>query len=138
MLNDSSPNAWALPGGKIAINRGLLTEMSSEAELAAVLGHEIGHVTARHSVRQHSAQTTATVVGAVVSVATGIQGVDDLTNMAGTAIVRGYGREHELEADRHAWIQVTRGRLAVNGTTLEAGDGARAFEAMREAGAKVV
>ena len=54
VLNSSVPNAWALPGGKIAINRGLLTEMSSEAELAAVLGHEIVHAAARHSARQMS------------------------------------------------------------------------------------
>ena len=49
VLNESSPNAWALPGGKIAINRGLLVELQSEAELAAVLAHEIVHAAARHS-----------------------------------------------------------------------------------------
>jgi predicted Zn-dependent protease len=51
VINNSSPNAWALPGGKIAINRGLLTELESEAELAAVLGHEIVHAAARHSAK---------------------------------------------------------------------------------------
>jgi predicted Zn-dependent protease len=54
VLNSSVPNAWALPGGKIAINRGLLTEMNSEAELAAVLGHEITHAAARHTAQQIS------------------------------------------------------------------------------------
>src|SRR5690606_23704697 len=48
VLNNSVPNAWALPGGKIAVNRGLLYEMNTEAELAAVLGHEIVHAAARH------------------------------------------------------------------------------------------
>ncbi len=48
VLNSSVPNAWALPGGKIAVNRGLLLELGSEAELAAVLGHEIVHAAARH------------------------------------------------------------------------------------------
>ena len=48
VLNSSVPNAWALPGGKIAVNRGLLTELKNEAELAAVLGHEIVHAAARH------------------------------------------------------------------------------------------
>ncbi len=48
VLNNSVPNAWALPGGKIAVNRGLLVELQSEAELAAVLGHEVVHAAARH------------------------------------------------------------------------------------------
>ncbi|MEM7081890.1 MAG: M48 family metalloprotease [Pseudomonadota bacterium] len=48
ILNNSVPNAWAMPGGKIAINRGLLTEMNSEAELAAVLAHEVVHSAASH------------------------------------------------------------------------------------------
>ena len=48
VINDSTPNAWALPGGKISINRGLLTELNNEAELAAVLGHEIVHAAAGH------------------------------------------------------------------------------------------
>jgi beta-barrel assembly-enhancing protease len=51
VLNSSVPNAWALPGGKIAINRGLLTELDNEAELAAVLSHEIVHAAARHGAK---------------------------------------------------------------------------------------
>jgi predicted Zn-dependent protease len=54
VLNNSVPNAWALPGGKIAINRGLLYELESEAELAAVLGHEAVHAAARHTAKQQS------------------------------------------------------------------------------------
>ena len=54
VLNSSVPNAWALPGGKIVVNRGLLTELDSEAELAAVLGHEIVHADAAHGARQQS------------------------------------------------------------------------------------
>jgi predicted Zn-dependent protease len=54
VLNNSVPNAWALPGGKIAINRGLLVELRNEAELAAVLGHEIVHAAARHGARVSS------------------------------------------------------------------------------------
>lgn len=52
VLNSGVPNAWALPSGKIAVNRGLLTELDNEAQLAAVLGHEITHAAARHSVQQ--------------------------------------------------------------------------------------
>src|SRR5262245_5985930 len=54
VLNNNVPNAWALPGGKIAVNRGLLVALKSESELAAVLGHEIVHAAARHSAQQMS------------------------------------------------------------------------------------
>ena len=100
IVDSAQVNAFALPGGYIYITRGMLAYLNSEAELAAVLGHEIGHVTARHSVRQQSTTAVTGILGAVLAASTGIQGVDSLTNMAGTAIVRGYGREHELEADR--------------------------------------
>ena len=59
VVDDPTPNAFALPGGFIFITRGMLNLMNSEAELAAVLGHEIGHVTARHSVTQISQQQLA-------------------------------------------------------------------------------
>ena len=100
VLDSQEVNAFALPGGYIYITRGLLAYLNSEAELAAVLGHEIGHVTARHSVRQHSASTATGLLGAILAGATGVQGAGDLASIAGTALVRGYGREHELEADR--------------------------------------
>jgi predicted Zn-dependent protease len=67
VLNSSVPNAWALPGGKIAVNRGLLPELRSEAELAAVLGHEIVHAAARHGAK---AQERGTLLQAGVAVAT--------------------------------------------------------------------
>ena len=100
IVDSTQVNAFALPGGYIYITRGMLAYLNSEAELAAVLGHEIGHVTARHSVRQQSTSAVTGILGAVLAASTGIQGADSLTSMAGTAIVRGYGREHELEADR--------------------------------------
>jgi len=100
VLDSADVNAFALPGGYIYITRGLLAYLNSEAELAAVLGHEIGHVTARHAVRQYSVATATGVLGAVVAAASGVQGAGDLTNILGATIVRGYGREQELEADR--------------------------------------
>ncbi len=100
VLDSPEVNAFALPGGYIYITRGIMAYLNSEAELAAVLGHEIGHVTARHSVRQHTAATTTGIFGAVIAGATGVRVAGDLANIAGAAIVRGYGREHELEADR--------------------------------------
>ncbi len=100
VLDSPEVNAFALPGGYIYVTRGILAYFNSEAELAAVLGHEIGHVTARHSVKQHSAQTFSSIASAVLAAGTGVRGVGDAANFLGTALVRGYGREHELEADR--------------------------------------
>lgn len=99
VIDSPDINAFALPGGYIYINRGLMNYLNSEAQLAAVLGHEIGHVTARHSVRQHSAGTAASIVSAVLAVGTGSSTIGDLSNVAGAALVSGYGRDHELEAD---------------------------------------
>ncbi len=100
LLDSTQVNAFALPGGYIYITRGLLAYLNSEAELAAVLGHEIGHVTARHSVRQQSAATVTGVAGAILQAATGVQASQDLFNILGKAVLSGYGREHELESDR--------------------------------------
>jgi predicted Zn-dependent protease len=103
VVDSPQVNAFALPGGFIYITRGILAYLNSEAELAAVLGHEIGHVTARHSVQQISAATAANVGASVLQIfvpqvrnAAG----DLLINVLGGAILSGYGREHELEADR--------------------------------------
>ncbi|SFI01659.1 Putative Zn-dependent protease [Pseudomonas guineae] len=92
-------NAFALPGGYIYIHRGLLAYLSSEAELAAVLGHEVGHVTARHSVQQQSQSTAWGLLGQAVAIGTGVGAAADVTGALGGAIVRGYGRDMELEAD---------------------------------------
>src|SRR5215218_5234042 len=61
ILDDPAVNAFALPGGFVYVTRGLMTHLGSEAELVAVLGHEAGHVTARHGVNQMSKQILATV-----------------------------------------------------------------------------
>jgi Putative Zn-dependent protease len=102
VLDSKEVNAFALPGGYIYITRGLLAYLNSEAELAAVLGHEIGHVTARHSVRQYTAVQLANIgatLGAIFIPGMNAAG-NQLVQLFGTALLRGYGREHELEADR--------------------------------------
>lgn len=103
VLDSQQVNAFALPGGYIYITRGLMAYLNSEAELAAVLGHEIGHVTARHSVRQHSAASIANIgaiIGSIFIPGMNTYAGSQLTNIFGTALLRGYGREHELEADK--------------------------------------
>lgn len=96
-------NAFALPGGYVYITRGILAYLNSEAELAAVLGHEIGHVTARHGVRQQSAAQATNIGISLASIFVpelGTQLGHDLSNLLGGALLSGYGRDHELEADR--------------------------------------
>ena len=82
VLDSADVNAFALPGGFVYITRGIMAYLNSEAELAAVLGHEIGHVTARHAVRQQTGATAAGVGAAVVGILTGS---GDLANVAGAA-----------------------------------------------------
>ena len=102
VLDSPEVNAFALPGGYVYITRGLMAYLNSEAELAAVLGHEIGHVTARHAVRQYTTAMAAQIgytIGAIFVPQVGSQAGSTLFNVLGTALVRGYGREHELQAD---------------------------------------
>jgi predicted Zn-dependent protease len=99
VLDSEEVNAFALPGGYVYVTRGILAYLNSEAELVAVLGHEVGHVTARHAVRQQSGATAAGVGATLIGVLTGSGDLANLANYAGTALVRGYGRDMELEAD---------------------------------------
>ena len=98
VLDSPDINAFALPGGYIYINRGLMAYLSSEEELAAVLGHEIGHVTARHSVRQYSQSQFLGILSAAVQMNSG-RTAGDLVSVASGALLAGYGREMELQAD---------------------------------------
>jgi predicted Zn-dependent protease len=105
VLNNSVPNAWALPGGKIAINRGLLTEMNSEAELAAVLGHEVVHAAARHSAQQQSRGMLAQIGVLVTGVAASDSDYGNLivgsAQVGAQMLMMKYGRGAELESDKY-------------------------------------
>jgi predicted Zn-dependent protease len=108
VLNNSDLNAWALPGGKIAINRGLLLELKSEAELAAVLSHEIVHAAARHGAHQMENAQLMQIGGAVASVAASVYGGSQLGELVGQGAAVGsqlmqlkYSRDDELEADQY-------------------------------------
>ena len=99
IIDSPDINAFALPGGFIYINRGLLGYLQSEAQMAAVLAHEVGHVTGRHSVKQDAARKGSSVVTVLSVLTTGSSVIGDVTDLWGTAAVMGYGREMELEAD---------------------------------------
>lgn len=99
VLDTPEINAFALPGGYVYVTRGILAYLNSEAELAAVLGHEIGHVTARHGVRQASAAQATDIGIRIVSILVP-QINPNLSQTFADALLSGYGRDHELEADR--------------------------------------
>lgn len=108
VLNNGVPNAWALPGGKLAINRGLLTELNDESELAAVLGHEIVHAAANHSAAQMSRNTIFGLGAAAVGIAASGSEYSNIINygsqLGSAAWMANYGRDDELESDRYGMI----------------------------------
>ena len=124
VLNNSVPNAWALPGGKIAVNRGLLTELTSESELAAVLGHEIVHAAARHSAQQMSRGALLQGVVLATAVMTGGSNYGDLAvggAAVGAQLINStYGRGAELESDKYGMMYMARaGYSTIGAVTLQ-------------------
>ncbi len=109
VLDSPEINAFALPGGYVYVTRGIMAYMESEADLAGVIGHEIGHVTARHGAQRATRQQTAgigvlaaTVFGAILE-AKGVGGAGEMiggvAQNAAAGYVAKYGREQELQAD---------------------------------------
>lgn len=112
VLNNGVPNAWALPGGKIAVNRGLLVELNSEAELAAVLGHEIVHAAARHGAQ--AMERGMLLQGAMIVGAIAAQGTEYADYAVGGAqlgaqlLTQRYGRDAERESDAYGMRYMAR------------------------------
>ena len=103
VFEDASPNAFVLPSGQIGVTTGLLKLVQNDDQLATVLGHEVGHVVARHAAERYSTQsTTGLVLGAVQSRAGDYsQAVGALGGMgAQLGLLLPFSRNHELEADR--------------------------------------
>jgi len=99
LADPKTVNAFALPGGPVFITEGLLRLLKTEAELGGVLGHEIGHVVARHSSeRLAKQQLTQNLLGALVA-GSGDYTTAQIGQMVGSMINMKYGREDELEAD---------------------------------------
>lgn len=110
VLDSPEINAFALPGGYVYITRGILAYMESEADMAGVIGHEIGHVTARHGAQRATRQQTAglgvlaaTVLGAVLENQVGVSGGTEMLGQMAQGVAAGYvakySREQELQAD---------------------------------------
>lgn len=110
VLDSPEINAFALPGGYVYITRGILAYMESEADMAGVIGHEIGHVTARHGAQRATRQQTAglgvlaaTVLGAVLESKVGVSGGTEMFGQMAQGVAAGYvakySREQELQAD---------------------------------------
>ena len=101
VLDNAQINAFATPDAFIFVNRGLLAFLSSEEQLAAVIGHEIGHVVGEHARRRKVANLLGKTAGIAAAMITGRGELYDVSNAATTTLLSGYGREMELEADRY-------------------------------------
>ncbi|GAB3282184.1 M48 family metalloprotease [Larkinella harenae] len=94
-------NAFAVPGGYVYFTRGIMAHFNNEAEFAGVLGHEIGHITARHSARQQTSQLLGTigVIGGAILVPQLGQSIEALQQGLGLFLLK-YSRDHESESDK--------------------------------------
>ncbi|VAX36994.1 hypothetical protein MNBD_PLANCTO03-949 [hydrothermal vent metagenome] len=111
LLDSAVLNAFALPGGKVYISRGLAAKLENEAQLAGVLGHEVGHVLARHGNQRISKQIGMNVALAGLAIGVGLADEDSSFRkygqygvpalaVGGNVVMLSYGRDEELEADR--------------------------------------
>ena len=109
VVNSSAVNAFAVPGGFIYVNRGLIERTTSLDQLAGVLGHEIGHIVERHSVEQMKKATGANIGVTLLCTLTDIcneAAAQVVINAAGSALFARYSRSHEFEADSQAVVNV--------------------------------
>lgn len=114
-VNAAYINAYAFPGGSIAATRGILLELDNEAELAALFGHEIGHVSARHTAERTTQGALANILIAGASMATSASGygnyagiIQDLGGIGAGALLAHYSRDNEREADALGMEYMTR------------------------------
>lgn len=99
-LNDDQTNAFALPGGYVFITRGMLEKLSTEAQLAGILGHELTHVVARHSMAAMSRDGLVSAALSAASSATDVPGASAVAGVTQQLIGMSFSRDHEEEADK--------------------------------------
>jgi len=121
ILNDEKVNAFALPGGYVYITRGLLALAENEAEMAGVLAHEIGHITARHTAQRYSTTQATniglTIFGVLGSIVGLPSGLGQVVSTGTQAAVQSYSRGQELQADMLGVRYMTRVGYAADGMT---------------------
>jgi len=109
VLEDATSNAFALPGGKIGVNTGMFKVAKTEGQLAAVLGHEIGHVMAHHSAERISREVAVQTGIGILGAATNTAQYSDLMAQAATlGLILPFSREQESEADEIGLINMAR------------------------------
>jgi predicted Zn-dependent protease len=99
VLDSPIVNAFAVPGGYIYVTRGLVALAGNEAELAGVLAHEIGHITARHAAERYERSTLAGLGLGLLNVLTGSQLASQVGGLTAELVLKGYSREQESQAD---------------------------------------
>jgi predicted Zn-dependent protease len=120
IVNSAEVNAFAVPGGYIYVNRGLIDRSKNLSELAGVLGHEIGHVVMRHSIKQMQQQQGAQVgltLGCILINICGSQAAAAGINVAGTALFAKFSRNDEAQADSVGIANVVRAGISPKGMT---------------------
>ncbi len=105
LIEKDEMNAFTVPGGNVYCFTGLLDRLTSDDQLAAVLGHEVGHCAARHTVKKFQAAVSYSIIGELIFTALGVQEqMRKITSMGANAIMNlvfsAYGRQDEFEADR--------------------------------------
>ena len=109
VLDSPIVNAFALPGGYIYLSRGLVSLANSEAEMAAVLAHEAGHITGRHSAERYSRGVVTSLGAGVLSAVLGSQGASQALGVGANLYLSSYSRGQENEADSLGLRYMTRG-----------------------------
>ncbi len=115
ILNTPIVNAFAAPGGYIYVTRGLLAFCNSEAELAAVISHEIAHIAARHSSQRYSANVLGNIGASILGVAMNSGEIHSLGSLINELGISKFSRSQELEADRLALIYLSKSGYDVDG-----------------------
>lgn len=122
VLNSGIVNAFALPGGYVHISRGLLALLNDEAELSSVLGHEIGHVTARHAASRYNRAVFSQILGGLLGAVTESETLSRVVSTGSQLYLLSYSRGQEMQSDKLGFRYMTRAEYDAAGavTMLEA------------------